>query len=395
MELAFAPELEAFRNEAAAWLEQQLSGPFKTLRGLNNHVDMIAERRVWEQALGTARWSCIGYPQTFGGRNASIAQQVIFAEEYARARAPARIGHIGVELAGPTILAFGSDDQKQRFVHDIAAGKAIWCQGYSEPNAGSDLANVRTRARREGDQYLIDGHKIWTSMGAIADWCFVVCRTTPESQGPKGLSFLLVNMHQPGVTVRPIRQMTGESEFCEVFFDAARANVADRLGEEGDGWKIAMALLGFERGISTLAQQMQFRNELDELIDIAKRNGKARDPLIRQRIADAHVGLKIMRYNALRMLANAEAGQSGQLSPEAYTYKLYWSMWHRNLGELVMDVIGEAAEIGESHERFPPLVNMALMARADTIYAGTNQIQRNIISERALGLPREPRGGGK
>jgi len=314
---------------------------------------------------------------------------VIFAEEYARARAPARIGHIGVELAGPTLLAFGTEEQKRRFLPDIASGQTIWCQGYSEPNAGSDLANVRTKARLEGDAYRIDGHKIWTSMGAIADWCFVLCRTQPDSAGPKGLSFLLVSMRQPGITVRPIRQMTGESEFCEVFFDGARALVTDRIRAEGDGWKVAMGLLGFERGISTLAQQMQFRNELTEIIRIARESGKARDPLLRQRLADAHIGLKIMRYNALRMLSG---GNSGQLSAPAYTYKLYWSLWHRRLGELAMDVLGPRGEVGLDAERFGPLTHLFLMSRADTIYAGTNQIQRNIIAERALGLPREPRG---
>jgi alkylation response protein AidB-like acyl-CoA dehydrogenase len=388
MDLAFAPELEAFRAEAAAWLEGQLAGPFKELRGLNNHVDLIDERRAWEQALGAARWSCIGYPIEFGGRAASIAEQVIFAEEYARARAPARIGHIGVELAGPTILAFGDEQQTHRFVPDIAAGRTIWCQGYSEPNAGSDLANVRTRARRDGDTYVVDGHKIWTSMGAIADWCFALCRTDASSAGSRGLSFLLIPMRQPGIIVRPIKQMTGENEFCEVFFDSARAKAADRIGAEGDGWKVAMALLGFERGISTLAQQMQFHNELRELIEIAKANGKSRDPLFRQRLADAHIGLKIMRYNALRMLSNTHAGH---LAPEAHTYKLYWSMWHRRLGELAMDVIGPSAEIGNDDGRFPALTNMFLKSRAETIYAGSNQIQRNIIAERALGLPREPR----
>jgi alkylation response protein AidB-like acyl-CoA dehydrogenase len=388
MDLAFAPQLEVFRAEAAAWLESQLAGPFKTLRGLNNHVDLIDERRAWEQALGAARWSCIGYPTEFGGRKATLAEQVVFAEEYARARAPARIGHVGVELAGPTILAFGTEDQKRRFLPDIAAGRAIWCQGYSEPNAGSDLANIRTRARRDGDIYVIDGHKIWTSMAAIADWCFALCRTEPDSVGSQGLSFLLLPMRQPGIAVRPIRQMTGEAEFCEVFFDGARAAVADRIGTEGAGWSVAMALLGFERGISTLAQQMQFRNELRELIDIARTNGKARDPLIRQRLADAHIGLQIMRCNALRMLSDTAAGQ---LSPQAHTYKLYWSMWHRRLGELAMDVIGPLAEIGTDDGRFPALTRMFLMSRAETIYAGSNQIQRNIIAERALGLPREPR----
>jgi len=390
MKLAFAPELKAFREEAAEWLNAQLSGPFKGIRGQTNQVDAVEERRAWEQALGAARWSVIGWPEQWGGRNASIPEQIIFAEEYARAKGPPRVGHLGVELLGPTLIAMGTDDQKQRFLPDIAKGKAIWCQGYSEPGAGSDLANVKTKMRLEGDTYIVDGQKIWTSMGMIADWCFVVGRSEPGSVGNKGLSFLLVPMDQPGVTPRPIRQMTGEAEFAEVFFDGARASAADRIGAEGDGWKVAMALLGFERGVSTLAQQMHFRNELDEVIAAAKANGKARDPITRQKIAHAEAGLKVMRYNALRMLSGGADG--AELSGASFTYKLYWSRWHRDLGELAMDVLGQDGEIGANQERFEGLANMYLMSRSDTIYAGTDQIQRNIISERGLGMPREPRG---
>ena len=390
MQLAFAPELKAFRQEAASWLNEQLSGPFKAIRGQTNQVDNVEERRAWEAALGEARWSVIGWPEQWGGRGASIAQQIIFAEEYARAKGPPRAGHLGVELLGPTLIAMGSEEQKARFLPDIATGKAIWCQGYSEPGAGSDLANVKTKARLEGDKYIIDGQKIWTSMGTIADWCFVVARTQPGSVGNKGLSFLMVPMDQPGVDARPIRQMTGEAEFAEVFFDGAEALAIDRIGEEGEGWKVAMALLGFERGVSTLAQQMQFRNELDDIIAIAKANGKAQDPLTRQKIAKAHAGLKIMRYNALRMLSGGE--NNPELTGAAYTYKLYWSRWHVALGELAMEVMGQDGETGINEERFDSLTTMYLMARSDTIYAGTDQIQRNIISERALQMPREPRG---
>ena len=390
MQLAFAPELKAFRQEAADWLNAQLSGPFKSIRGQTNQVDNVEERRAWEAALGEARWSVVGWPEQWGGRDASIAQQIIFAEEYARAKGPPRAGHLGVELLGPTLIAMGTEEQKARFLPDIAHGRAIWCQGYSEPGAGSDLANVKTKARLEGDKYIIDGQKIWTSMGTIADWCFVVCRTTPGSVGNKGLSFLMVPMDQPGVDARPIRQMTGEAEFAEVFFDGAEALAIDRIGQEGEGWKVAMALLGFERGVSTLAQQMQFKNELDDIIAIAKANGKAQDPLIRQKIAQAHAGLKIMRYNGLRMLSDGEGG--AELSGAAYTYKLYWSRWHVSLGELAMEVMGQHGEIGINEERFDSLTTMHLMSRSDTIYAGTDQIQRNIIAERALGLPREPRG---
>ena len=390
MQLAFAPELKAFREEAASWLNEQLSGPFKAIRGQTNQVDNVELRRAWEAALGEARWSVVGWPEQWGGRGASIAQQIIFAEEYARAKGPPRAGHLGVELLGPTLIAMGTEEQKARFLPDIATGKAIWCQGYSEPGAGSDLANVKTKARLEGDKYIIDGQKIWTSMGTIADWCFVVCRTEPGSVGNKGLSFLMVPMDQPGVDARPIRQMTGEAEFAEVFFDGAQALAIDRIGAEGEGWKVAMALLGFERGVSTLAQQMQFKNELDDIIAIAKANGKAQDPLTRQKIATAHAGLKIMRYNALRMLSGGEANP--ELSGAAYTYKLYWSRWHVALGDLAMAVMGQEGEIGINDERMGSLTTMHLMSRSDTIYAGTDQIQRNIIAERGLAMPREPRG---
>jgi alkylation response protein AidB-like acyl-CoA dehydrogenase len=388
MQLGFTPQEERFRAEVAGWLAVQFDGPFAHLRGISNHTDAIAERRLWEQALGAARWSCVGWPAIYGGRDATLAEQVIFAEEYARARAPSRLGHIGVELAGPTILALGSEAQKDKFLPPIAAGHDIWCQGYSEPNAGSDLANVRTRAVLDGGRWKITGQKIWTSMAHFADWCFVLCRTEAGSRGPKGLSYLLVPMRQPGITVRPIRQMTGEAEFNEVFFDKAETGADDILGAPGDGWKVAMATLGFERGISTLGQQMAFRNELDAIVVAAKRSGKARDPLIRQRIAQAHIGLKIMRYNALRMLSAADGGTPGL---EALTYKLYWASWHRSLGELAIEVLGQEGEIAEDGKLLP-LTNMFLMSRSDTIYGGSNEIQRNIIAERGLGLPREPRG---
>ncbi len=394
MKLGFSPEEEAFRAEAAAWLEEQLSGPFADLRGVTSHTAHAERRREWEQVLGAARWSVIGWPEEYGGRNATLAQQVIFAEEYARAQAPSRLGHIGVELCGPTILAFGTEQQKKRFLPAIASGKEIWCQGYSEPSAGSDLANIRTRARLEhgpnGSEWVIEGQKIWTSLAQFADWAFVLARTEEGSRGNRGLSYLLVPMHQKGVTVRPIREMTGEAEFNETYFDGARTAAENVVGAPGDGWRVAMGTLAFERGVSTLAQQMAFRNELEALKRAAIENGAARDPLIRQRLAEAHIGLKIMRYSALRMLGNA---QQGRLSPEAYTYKIYWATWHRKLGELAMDILGPAGEIGTAEPyELHPFAKLFLFSRSDTIYAGTNQIQRNIIAERALGLPKEPRG---
>ena len=390
MKLGFSPEEEAFRAEAAAWLSAELGGPFADVRGLTSLTEMPERRREWERRLGEAGWSCVGWPKAYGGRDATLAEQVIFAEEYARAGAPPRLNHIGIELAGPTILAFGTDEQKARFLPPIARGEEIWCQGYSEPGAGSDLANVRTRAWREGDGWMIEGQKVWTSLAQFSDWIFVIARSEEGSKGPKGLAFLLVPVDQPGVTIRPIHQITGEAEFNETFFDGARTDAANILGEPGDGWKVAMGLLGFERGVSTLAQQMGFRNELDAVIAAARANGEAKNPLIRQRIAKAEIGLRLMRYGALRMLTDAEGGT---LNASALTYKIQWATWRRDLGELAMDILGQAGEtIPGGDYAFPPLPNLFLYSRADTIYGGTNEIQRNIIAERALGLPREPRG---
>ncbi|MNF65614.1 Acyl-CoA dehydrogenase fadE12 [compost metagenome] len=314
---------------------------------------------------------------------------MIFHEEYARAGGPGRMGHIGEGLIGPTLAAFGSDEQKRRLLPGILEGREFWCQGYSEPGAGSDLAGVKTRARLEGDRWLINGQKVWTSLAHESDWCFVIARTEPGSVGHKGLSFFLVPMHQANIRVQPIQQITGTSEFNEVFFDDAETAADNIVGAPGEGWKIAMALLGFERGVSTLGQQMLFQNELDEIVRIARANGAAADPVLRQRLARAWAGLRTLRYNSLRMLSGP---QNGSLRPEAMSYKLAWSTWHVELGKLAMDVLGPQAEIldGEPYE-LSRLQSLFLFTRSDTIYGGSNEIQRNIIAERALGMPREPR----
>jgi len=272
------------------------------------------------------------------------------------------------------------------------AGTEFWCQGYSEPSAGSDLANVKTRAEfdESTQQWRINGQKVWTSLAHESEWCFVIARTDRDSVAHQGLGFFLVKMDQPGVTVRPIEQITGTSEFNEVFFDDAVCGADDIVGKPGDGWKVAMGLLGFERGVSTLGQQMLFKNELDDIIRIAKANGADRDPAIRRRIADAYAGLKIMRYNSMRMLSGG--GGDGALQKEALIYKLYWATWHRDLGELAMDVLGAESEIldGAPYE-LNRLQSMFLFTRSDTIYGGTNEVQRNIIAERGLGMPKEPK----
>jgi alkylation response protein AidB-like acyl-CoA dehydrogenase len=392
MDVRFSDEDEAFRREIASWLEEHLSGGFEVVRGRGGPGDehaLFEERHAWERLLGEHGWIGVGWPASVGGRDLSLAQQVIFYEEYARAGGPGRVGHIGEGLLAPTIIHYGSAEQKERFLPGILRGDELWCQGYSEPNAGSDLANVQTKATREGGEWVIEGQKVWTSGAQWSDWCFVLCRTDPDVPKHRGLSYLLVPMRQDGIEVRPIVQMTGDSEFSEVFFSGATTASENVVGEPGDGWRVAMGTLAFERGASTLGQQMSFQNELEQIIEVAKANGRAKDPVIRQRLAGAWIGLRLQRYNALRMLSQSEGTE---LPPEAMITKIFWATWHRNLGKLAMDVMGPQSEIAEGAPyALSALQRMYLFTRSDTIYAGSNEIQRNIIAERALGLPREPR----
>ncbi len=395
MRLEFSEEDECFREEVATWLAKHLVGQFQAIRGRGGPGDehrFVPERKEWERCLAEGGWTCLGWPEQWGGRGASIEQQVIFNEEYARAGGPGRMGHIGETLTGPTLLAYGSEDQKQRFLPGIRKGEAFWCQGYSEPAAGSDLSNIKTRAEWDAEAacWRLYGQKVWTSLAHESDFIFVLARTDPEQQGHKGLSFFLLPLAQKGIDIRPIKQLTGTAEFNEVFFDGAACAAEDLVGEAGDGWRVAMGLLGFERGVSTLGQQMLFQVELDEVIRIARANGSAQQPALRQRIAEAHIGLRTLRYNSLRMLSGDD---DGSLSREAMIYKLAWSNWHRNLGKLAVDVLGPEAELVEAAPyELNRLQSLFLFTRADTIYGGTNQIQRNLIAERALGMPREPRG---
>ena len=393
MRIEFTKEEEKFREEIAGWLKDNLKGEFLSVigrGGSGDQVEMLNERIKWEQHMGKAGWTCIGWPTEFGGKSASINEQVIFYEEYTRAGGPGRIGHIGETLAGPTIIAFGTKDQQQRFLPNIRLGKEYWCQGYSEPSAGSDLSAVKTKAESLGGKWVVNGQKIWTSLAKESNWIFALCRTKKGSVGREGLSYLLIPMDQSGISVRPIKQMTGQSEFNEVFFDNAESDLNNVVGEVGNGWKVAMGTLGFERGASTLGQQMAFEQEFMKILNIAKENGSTKIASIRQQLSETWIGLKIMRFNALRMLSNSK---EGLLSREAMLSKLYWATWHRNLGKLAMDVLGMESEIGDKlSNELSSLQKLFLFTRSDTIYAGTNQIQRNIISERALGMPKEPRG---
>jgi alkylation response protein AidB-like acyl-CoA dehydrogenase len=392
VELAFSAEDEAFRAEVRQWLSENLTGAFAeagAIGGSGREHEGHEIRQEWEKKLGAAGWTCLGWPKAFGGRGATLNQQVIFNEEYVRANAPVRVGHIGEGLIGPTLIAYGTPEQHERFLPPIVRGEELWCQGYSEPNAGSDLANVQTRAVLDGDRWIINGQKVWTSLAVQADWCFVVVRTDPSASKHAGISFLLVPMDQPGVDIRPIIQVTGTSEFNEVFFTDAETDASNILGEPGQGWEVANALLGFERGVATLAQQIQFEREYATVLRLARDHGRTSEPLMRQRLAQSWIGLKLLRYSALRTLTNMGDGAPG---PEASISKLAWATWHQRLGELAMDVQGVSSLLGTG----PPYEltgeqALFLFTRSDTIYGGSNEIQRNIIGERALGLPREPK----
>jgi alkylation response protein AidB-like acyl-CoA dehydrogenase len=379
--------MSTFRDEVRGWLSEHLVGEFAPLIGTggpgreHEHVEL---RTAWEQELGRGGWIGLGWPSEVGGRGASIEDQVTFHEEYAKAGGPARIGHMGEQLAGPTIIAFGSQEQKDRFLPGILAGTELWCQGYSEPGAGSDLAAVRTRAVLEADGWRITGQKVWTSLAHLADWCFVIARTEDGSERHRGLSFLLVPMDQPGIEVRPIVQLTGTSEFNEVFFDRARTDAGNVVGPRGDGWRVAMGLLAFERGVSTLGQQVGFTREFEEVLELARSNGSfAR---LEQEIVDTWAGLQVLKQQALRTLSSDASASTGV---EANVNKLLWAPWHQKLGELAMAVAGPSSVVVNGE--LTPLQNLFLFTRSDTIYGGSNEVQRNIIAERHWKLPKDQR----
>src|SRR6201993_682243 len=345
-------DVEEFRAEVRQWLADNLVGEFAALKGLGGpgrEHEAFEERRAWNQHLAAAGLTCLGWPVEHGGRGLSTAHRVAFYEEYAKADAPDKVNHFGEELLGPTLIAFGTPEQQQRFLPGILDVTELWCQGYSEPGAGSDLANVSTTAELDGDQWVINGQKVWTSLAHLSQWCFVVARTEKGSKRHAGLSYLLVPLDQPGVQVRPIVQITGTAEFNEVFFDDARTDADLVVGQPGDGWRIAMGTLTFERGVSTLGQQIVYARELSGIAELAQRNGQDN------------------------------------------VSKLLWANWHRDLGELAMEVMGKAGMVAPDGD-FDEWQRLFLFSRADTIYGGSNEIQRNIIAERVLGLPREVKG---
>jgi alkylation response protein AidB-like acyl-CoA dehydrogenase len=393
VELTYTAADEAFRAEVRDWLRDHLTGEFAAAKGLGGpgrEHEAFDVRVAWDRRLAAHGWTCLDWPRQYGGRAATVAQQVIFHEEYARAEAPVRVSHIGEQLLGPTLIAHGTEEQKRRFLPPIRDVAELWCQGYSEPDAGSDLANVKTTAVLSGDgtEWILNGQKVWTSLAHLADWCFVVARTSPDKPRHRGLSYLLVPMRQSGVEVRPILQLTKTSEFNEVYFTDARTAAGNVVGGVDDGWRIAMATLGFERGVSTLGQQIGFRRELDGITALAKADGSLADPLILDRLARASIGLDVLRLNALRSMTGLADGAPG---PEASIGKLAWARWHRDLGELAMDVLGAGGTVTGPGYDLDEWQRLWLFSRADTIYGGSDEIQRNVIAERVLGLPKEPR----
>ena len=382
MDLSYTSEQETFRDELRAWLADNSPadiGSPGTAEGFAQHVE-------WERLLSAAGYGGIAWPVEYGGRGADVVTQAIFEEEYLAAGAPERVTILGQKLMAPTLWAHGTDEQKQRWLPRILSADDIWSQGFSEPGAGSDLAAIRTKASLEGDEFVINGQKIWTSYGAFADWIFVLARTDPGAERHAGISFIAVDMRTEGVEARPIVQLDGHAGFAEVFFTDARVPVSNVVGEINDGWRVAMTTLGAERD-SPPRSATRYLRDLKVLVDICKRRGIADDAVVQDTLADLYVQARCYALATLRVVSRIAAGDD--IGPDASVMKLQWSELERTMYERGLDLLGpQAASLDEPGEDF---WHNYWYARAATIYAGTSEIQRNIISERVLGLPREPR----
>ena len=406
MDLTYPPEAEEFRQEIRGWLEANLPEGWGTEGFRLEGEERRRFNEAWPKKLHEGGWICASWPKEYGGRGLTTMQQVVLAEEFARVGAPMRADFFGDTLVGPTILQWGTEEQKKSFLPGILRGEISWCQGFSEPDAGSDLASLKTRAELDGDEWVISGQKVWTTQAQHADYVFLLARTDPSAPKHAGISYLLVPMDQPGVEVRPIHQIDGSAEFNEVFFSNARCSKDNVVGGVNNGWKVAMTTLGFERGTSATTSHRRFQKELDGLIEMARKNGKAADPLVRQRLAHAWSRVKIMEINGLRSLTAVLKGDHSAAALGA-TNKIYWSEYHRDVMELGMDIAGLDGQVltGTPEESIPGVgrrrgrddypVN-ALQAsfffsRSETIWGGTAEIQRNIVGERVLGLPKEPK----
>jgi alkylation response protein AidB-like acyl-CoA dehydrogenase len=389
MDLRFSAEDEQYRLQLRQWLEDNMpSEPSPAEQDA-----AFAYRRAWQRQLCDGGWVGIHWPKAYGGQGATLVQQAIYAQEMARARAPQPANGLGISIVGPTLIEHGTEEQKKRYIPKILNADEIWCQGFSEPNSGSDLASLQTKAVLDGDEFVVNGQKIWTSLGQYADWCILLVRTDANAPKHKGITFLLVDMHSPGVTVRPLKQITGHAEFNETFFDNVRVPRANVVGDINDGWRIAMTTLTYERGISTLATQVRMKQQLNAMIDYARttrHNGQtlSQDPVLRQQLAAAHIRVEIMLLNLYRGITTQLRGRPP--GPEASLTKLYWSELDKWMQELGMTLQGPYAQLmreskyaveGDWQYNF-------LRSRAGTIYSGTSEIQKNIIGERVLGLPK-------
>jgi alkylation response protein AidB-like acyl-CoA dehydrogenase len=390
------PQAAALREEIRAWLRDNLpAGWGSTVHEPEDENERARFRLEWERRLYQGGWSGVAWPREYGGRGLTQIEYGVFLEEMARADAPEGLNIIGRNLAGPVIMAHGTAKQKERFIPAILKADEVWCQGFSEPDSGSDLASVRTRIVRDGDHFVINGQKIWTSFAQFSQWCFLLGRTDPDAVKHKGLSFVLIDMRTPGITIRPLVQITGETEFNEVFFDNVRVPVENLVGELNQGWRIAMSTLRFERGPEeAMPRQVRFKRDLDRIIEVARRTTRdgrtlAKDAVMRQKIAASHIELELVRLNGLRAQARVAKGQD--LGAAASTTKLYWSHMAQRLAETAMELGGEGGALmpGDPAAAGGGLFALRfLQSRAMTIYSGTSEIQRNIIAEQMLGLPK-------
>jgi alkylation response protein AidB-like acyl-CoA dehydrogenase len=395
MDLAFGPEEESFRQRVRDFLRDNLPPKWGTAeQRLPEGMTQTEFLRDWQRRLYDNGLLGMSWPKEYGGRGASRVEMAIFNEEMARRRAPGPLNGLGLSMAGPTIITHGTEEQKQRFLRKILTCEEIWCQGFSEPNAGSDVASLRTRAELRGDEFVVNGQKVWTSLAHIADWCMLLVRTDPEAPKHRGLSYLLVDMHSPGVTVKPLRQMTGESEFNEVFFEEVHVPRANLVGGLNEGWRVAMTTLTNERGTAALALAARFRivfDEISELAQMTRRNGApiSADPLVRQQLAQFYVDLEMMKYTSLRVFSKILKG--GDPGPEGSISKLSWSELNQRMTEFAMALEGPASQLvkGSPHAmQSGRWQHHFLRSRANTIEAGTSEIQRNIIAERVLRMPK-------
>jgi alkylation response protein AidB-like acyl-CoA dehydrogenase len=404
MDIRYPPEAEAYREKVQAFLAEHLP-PDWTGTGALEGDAYHAFAAEWRKILHEHGYLAVSWPKEFGGPGLSPLEQVIIAEEFTKAGVPLGSTNdvFSIQMIGNTLIEWGTDEQKRYFLPRLLSGEDIWCQGYSEPNAGSDLANLGCRAVLDGDEWVVNGQKIWTSAGHLANWIFVVARTDPTVGKHRGITFLLVPMDQPGVEVRPIKMISGDSEFNEVFFTDARTPAGNVVGGINNGWAVAMTLLGYERGEAAAVFPLRFRAELDRLLALAKERGASTDPLIRQRLASCFSKVEIMRYLGMRTLTSFLGGHTP--GPEGSIFKIYWSEYHQEVTELAADILGmdvlvptgrrpavafQTDDVGAPNSS-ASWETIFLVARAETIYAGTSQIQRNILGELVLGLPKEPR----